>query len=626
MRHLSFSVLAVSAPFLLAACGKSAETAAPPTDAPLACEEAFVVGSSGSEVLNLKAKVVADEVRNVSAGIAGAVEALDCEKGKPVKAGALVAKIVPDPTDPSVRTLASQRDALALQISNTEGIRTSTKANFATQLGSLSTQKANLDTQERLLSSNLAKIVEQKSYGVKDIDKQLELLALQLKTADVQIADLRASEKKLEESKTADVAKIAAGIRNSRSQAKALVSNALVQIDETYGISDKNREKNDAFETYLSAKNEGLKNGVVSGWTSANAALAGFDALSDDAVANYLQTVSELLAKTKESVKASVPTSVLTQTSVDGLFNTFAQYETNVISAKNGIETAVRSLETVRNGYDNQILALSTQIDAAENAKASIRANVENVKDNKLGTYVSSLDLQKNQAESSLETVRTNRAGVLSQIDALRSQQEISLNQLDNQLAQLRSSLATVNANLLPQSLFSDTDGTFKERPVTAGNKVVPGAVLCQILPAKSGFKVQVFSSSEIPLPAPVAFAADGKTYASELRTRLPYQDPATQNFLYEITAATVGGKPADFAALSEGRILDVAVTLAGNPKSAAKILIPIDFVENTITGFRVKTRSADGKVVKKDVVPGDLDSDRIAVKSGLSVGDTVCR
>lgn len=410
MRTLLVFPTLISSALLLIGCGKSAEIPAPPAEEPLSCKETFVVGSSGSEVLNLKGKVVADNVRNAVSGIAGTVEFLDCEKGKPVKAGALVAKIVPDPTDPAVKNLASQREALVLQIANTESIQASTKSNFATQLGSLATQKSNLDTQERLLASNLSKIAEQKSFGMKDIDKQLELLAIQLKTVDVQIADLSASSKKLEESKTADVGKIATGIRNSRSQAKALVSNALVQIDETFGISDKNREKNDAFDTYLSAKNEGLKTSVLSGWSAANAAIAGFDALSDDDVAKYLQSVADLLAKTKDSVKASVPTSVLTQSAIDGLFATYAQYETNVLAAKNGIENAARSLETVRNGYDNQILALSTQINAAENSKKSVQSNVDNVKNNKLGTYVASLDLQANQAEASLETVRTNRA------------------------------------------------------------------------------------------------------------------------------------------------------------------------------------------------------------------------
>lgn len=138
---------------------------------------------------------------------------------------------------------------------------------------------------------------------------------------------------------------------------------------------------------------------------------------------------------------------------------------------------------------------------------------------------------------------------------------------------------------------------------------------------------MQVYSSGELPLPAEAKFSVDGKTYASKLENRLPYQDPVTQNSLYEISSATVAGKSVDLAAtLAEGRVLDVSVTLPGKTRSIGKILLPIDFIENTITGFRVKVKAPDGKIVKKDVVPGDLDSDRIAIKSGLSSGETVCR
>lgn len=614
---------------LLASCGKSQESAAPVSQTgSSACSDTFQVGSAGDRALTLKAKVLSDNVRNLSSGNAGTVQSLSCEKGKKVRAGDVIAKIVPDFSDVSVKNQVSQKESLSSQLSNTREILASTNSNFATQLGSLQTQKSNLENQISILEDTLAKIEEQRGYGVSDIDKQLDLLNIQLSTLDTQIADLTASKAKLQDSKKADLAKLDSNLANARNQSKALVANALTVLDETYGISDKNREKNDAYDTYLGAKDSSLKNSVVSGWSTANAAFMKFDSMDSDAQSAFLGSVADLLGKAKESVKGSVVSTNFSQTTIDSLFSTIVQFENGILSAKGGFDTVGKSFDTVRNTYDTQILSLDTQINGAQNSKKSVEANVENVKSNKLGTYVSSLDLQKNQSVSSLATLKTNLSGVNSQIESLQSQKEIQINQLNNQIAQLENSLTNVSNALVAQTVVSDVAGTVKEKSATEGNKVAAGATVCQIVPDESGLKIQAYSPDDLPLPLPVSFEIDGKKYSSELKAKLSYQDPVTQNSIYETASSAVSdGKTVGLSSVvSEGRVLDVSATASGSAFASAKVSVPVNFITNTIGGFKAKVKAADGSVSEKPVVLGDLDSDRVEVRSGLSSGDVLCR
>lgn len=622
-------IAAVFCAVLLASCGKSQEAATPAvSNSGTACAETFQVGSSSDRALTLKAKVLSDNVRNLSAGNGGTVESLSCEKGKKVRAGDVVAKIIPDFSDVSVKNQVSQKESLASQLSNTREILASTNSNFATQLGSLQTQKSNLENQVSILEDTLSKIEEQRGFGVSDIDKQLDLLNIQLSTLDTQIVDLSASKEKLQDSKKADLSKLDSNLANARNQSKALAANALTMIDETYGISDANKDKDAAYEAYIGAKDTGLKSSVTSAWTVANASLSKFDSMTSDEQSAYLQSLASLVSLAKQSVKASVIASTFPQSAIDSLFGTLVQFENGILTAKGSFDTVGKSFDTVRNTYDTQILSLDTQINGAENSKKSVLANIDNVKSNKLGTYVSSLDLQKNQSVSSLATLKTNLSDVNSQIESLQSQKEIQVNQLNNQIAQLENSLTNVTNALGTQTVVSDVAGMVKEKSATEGNKVAAGATVCQIVPDESGLKIQAYSPDDLPLPLSVSFEIDGKKYVSELKTKLSYQDPVTQNSIYETSSSAVfDGKSVGLSSVvSEGRVLDVSATASGSALSNAKISVPVNFITNTIGGFRVKAKSADGSVTEKTVVLGDLDSDRVEVRSGLSSGDVLCR
>lgn len=96
----------------------------------------------------------------------------------------------------------------------------------------------------------------------------------------------------------------------------------------------------------------------------------------------------------------------------------------------------------------------------------------------------------------------------------------------------------TANINLSEREIYAEVDGIVKEKGASAGNKVGSSAMLCQILPDESSLKFQVYSSVDIPVPSDVTTVVDGKTYVAKIVSKLPYQDPTTQNFIYETSGS----------------------------------------------------------------------------------------
>ena len=448
MKKTSILLLLVISSLTFVSCSSTKEQEKIPETTALNCSQDLVVNSGSGQSLSLKAKVVANNTKTILSSNGGNIEYLDCEKGKKVTEKTLIAKIKPDSSDPNTQNFVNQANMIGSQISNTQGIIASTKANFETQLNSLAVQKANTESQLKIANDSYTKIAEQKDFGVLDINKQLEALNIQIQTLQTQISDLGTSKSKLEDSKKADLDKIGLNLTNSKTQSKSLAGSVLLQIDQIFGISTENRNKNDEYENYLSAKNSSLKNEVERSWYGVNEKYQNFSTLSDSEISVYLQSLNDLATKAKEAIQNSVASSGFPQTTIDNFYSIFSQYETNIVTAKNGLDNIIKSVDTVSNSYDTQILSINTQINGAENSKKSVESNISNIKSNKLGTYTTSVDIQKNQTKSQIETLKGNLSSLTSQIDALKSQREIQLNQLNNQVSQLQSSLNTININL----------------------------------------------------------------------------------------------------------------------------------------------------------------------------------
>jgi len=485
----------------------------------ITCSNIYIIWSWKSEEATLKAKVVSNKIKNVLANNGWIITYLNCNLWINVKTKTLVAKIKPDWSDPNIKNLVNQKRSLETQIQNTKNIIYSTKSNFASQLKSLNIQKSNLKTQIDILTQNLAKLKQQKKYWVWDITTQIHTLKTQLQ-------DLENSKAKLEESKQADITKLKKSINNTTSSSKSFLTNVFLKIDETFGITDKNKHKNDAFESYLSAKNTSLKEKIKNDFLNLNNWIPNEN--DYEAWSEYLEKVHKLVVIVKQAVSNSVSSRVLPQTTINWWYSMFSQYDTSLLTFKTNIDNLTQSLKTVKNNYDTQILNLQTQINATKN-------NIGNLWENKLGSYTSSIDVQINQIQSQLDNTKSSLSNVLSQIDSLKSQENIQVKQLSSQLSSLNTSLRNIITNLSVQSIYAGVDWKIKLKKVAEWNKVWPNSLLCQIIPNKSSLKLQVYTNNLLNTDNwYVVVDVNSQKCKLNILSLLPYKDPVTQNNIYE--------------------------------------------------------------------------------------------
>jgi len=86
---------------------------------------------------------VGDNLKNIFSNIGGFVTDLDCQPGKKVTAGTLIATITPNEDDPTVKNFYLQQDALQEQLDNLQASYDLTEQNFEFQKQSLQAQADN---------------------------------------------------------------------------------------------------------------------------------------------------------------------------------------------------------------------------------------------------------------------------------------------------------------------------------------------------------------------------------------------------------------------------------------------------------------------------------------------------
>jgi len=566
------------------------------------CTNFYTISGENNQNYTLQAKVISSNTKNIISNSAWIVKYLNCNAWQKVTKKTLIAKISPDWTNSNVKNLINQKKSLQSQILNIKNIISSTRNNFASQLDSFGIQKANLKQQIKNLTENLQKLGNQKGYWIWNLKTQLSSLQTQLK-------DLKNSKEKLKQSKQDELSKLNKNIENTILQAGSLTKNIFLQIDEIYGITNENRHRNDAFKTYLSAKDTSAKENIKTK----------FRQLINKKVENwseYLKELDDLVNLVKNSIKSSVTSRTLPQTMIDGWYSMFSQYDTNLINIKNSLDTLSENLSTVKNNYDNQILSLQTQINTVKN-------NIENIKNNKFGSYTSSIDIQLNQTKSQLDTTKSNLSNIISQISSLKDQEKIQIKQLENQLSQLQSSLNSININLSSQNIYAQVNGKVKIKKVSVNNKVWPNSLLCQIVPNKSSMKLQVFSNINWNLKF-VSFTDDNwKKCKLKVISKLPYKNILTQDNIFET-------ENIKNCSLNQGQILSVNGNIwewnmiSKNIKQ--KIYIPLKFVIDTMNWQSVYKVIWSWDYKKIALQLWNIDGTNIEVLSGLNIGDKICK
>jgi len=578
------------------------------SDIDITCSKDFIVWIQTEQNLSLKAKVISANIKNIVSNNAWIVSFLNCENWKVVNSKTLIATIKPDWSDPNIQNLLNQKTSLQNQITNLQNIISSTKSDFSLQFQSLNNQKTSIENQIGLLENSLKQLDNQTIYGINDLKSQVNTLQTQLE-------DLKTSKATLEKTKNADLEKLDKNIKNNILQAENLSKDVLLKIDEIYWITDKNNNKNNSFEDYLSAKNISLKNKIKNEFIKLNNNLP----TNYDWWSLYIWQLDDFIKIVQESIKDSVPSSAFTENQIDSFYNMFVQYDNNLIILKNALDTLINNLETVKNNYDNQIINLQTQINNISN-------QIANINQNKLNSYTSNLDIQTNQNKSQITNLKTNVDNIISQINSLQEKEKIQINQLENQLNQLKTSLNQININLQEQNIYANVIWKIKSKNVSVWNKIWPNSLLCQIIPDKAWLKIQVYTNKDLQIQDYILFKDGEKDCKAKIDLLLPYKDTLTLNNIYETeNFAICNNKNIDISKIfSEWKIIDLNYT--NNDNISKNIKIPLDFVINKITGNYVKKVLSWWKIETVKINLENIDWYYAEIWSWIMIGDKICR
>lgn len=597
----------------------------------LSCSNYLTVNWWTWESLNLKAKIVADNVKNIVSNNWGNIEYLDCEKGKKVSEKTLIVKIKPDYSDPNIQNLTNQSSMINSQILNTKGIISSTRSNFESQAKQLQNQKENNLSQIAILSKNLDNLRKTQNLTSWDIGLQTQSIQDQISSLSESKAYTEKNIKILTANKQWDLNKINDNIKNLNKQLISTIKDCFEKVDNVFGLTEANKYKNDAYEDYISVRNSALKNKVESEFFNLKERFDRYDSMNSAEISSFVWDVSTLLKDAADAINASVPWGSLTQAQIDSYYSSYISLSntssTSILATKTSLDNIVNSLSTTENSYDNQITSLQNQLNTTVSNIQTLQINLDNLKNNKWESSMISIDSNINSIQSQITNLESSNRNIEQQLSALNESKSIQINQLENQLAQLNSNLNTIGINLNWQSIYAWTSWIVKEKSSSLGNKVWSNSLICQILPDKTSLKLQVYSSSDLPLPLEIKFSFDGKEYSTKLVNKLPYQDPVTQNYIYDASnSISLDDKTVSLSdVFSEWKTLDVHTVAENTAKVSNKIYIPINFVSNTIAWSKVKIKDETWNISEKSVVLWELDSSNIEIRSGLNKWEVIC-
>jgi hypothetical protein len=153
-------------------------------------------------------------------------------------------------------------------------------------------------------------------------------------------------------------------------------------------------------------------------------------------------------------------------------------------------------------------------------------------------------------------------------------------------------------------------------------NKVNPNTMLCQVVPAgNNAIKIQIFSPYQLNIGQKITFLDwENKLWESLIEYQLPYIDPTTQNYTYEITSTNL-----DFIEWQR-----IGIWLQMDSSSTWNIMIPLDYVQPKLDWYYVYIKVSNAQwqsaAFDKKIQVWDIDNGYIQVLSWLQIGNILMK
>ena len=318
-------------------------------------------------------------------------------------------------------------------------------------------------------------------------------------------------------------------------------------------------------------------------------------------VANLQSELKVLSAKLKKmdptTEKAKVPVEVkpiLTST-----FESYSTIQANVTAEDLGIASSetggrVMSLNVNEGDYVNKGQLIAT-------------VNLETLEQQKLELQTS-LSLAQTVFERQQRLWNQNIGSELQYLEAKNAKERIE------------QSLSTFDSQLAKKNVYAPISGVVDMVNVKQGEMAGPGAPIIMILntsqlkieadvPEKFLSSVKRGSRAEVYFPA---LDIETQKTINSVGRRI---DPANRTFKIEMNTSSMGGK------IKPNLLAEVTVK---EQSIKDVITIPVNLLQQEVSGDNFVFVERDGKAVKKKVVTGISNDDSIIIEDGLQDGDNL--
>lgn len=485
---------------------KAPTTDKPTTDA-VELPVEYTVWAATNENGEVFGTILATNGATITTSVWWVVESLNCQPGKEVKKGDVIANFAPS-EDLQTENLRIQQNYLSQQVGVYNDSLQSALHNVDIQIQTLYDQKATNENQLALLKQNLENAKKWKELSVWDNTIQLSSLTTQL-------ANLQSQQE-------ADTLKLTDALKNQASSAQTTALWALSLVDNTFWITDPQKIiLKDPFIWWKDLQNKDI---VISDFTKVKWLIAGLTSATGTKTSNDLQTIAEYFSLVAKVISNSIADSrYLPQTQIDSLFTTFNWTAQWVIQAKSNYDSTYAGNTTVRATYNTQITALQNQILSLSWNKTEL-TNISN-------------DTQINLLQSQINTLQLTIASFDNQLGSLQNSKSIQTQQTNWQLLGVEQNLKILENNLGGEVLYTPIDWVVKTVSAIVGNKFGANVSICTIWPKTvESLKAQFFSTRELTVWQDI-FIYDSATLLGTWT--IDYQtesvDPQTQNKWYEV-------------------------------------------------------------------------------------------
>lgn len=576
------------------------------------CIDPYKIWSTNKNNLKLKWVIISDDTRTISSPILWVIDSLNCEVWKEVWEDTIIAKINPDFNNPNIINYSIQKGSLVNQKTNLESVKLSTISSFDIQITGLENQIGDLEEQINIIDKNISLTKKSSDISKGDLEKQIQGLEDTLISLEENLELL--SQAKKEALNKIDISK-----NTLITNIKSSLWDNLLKIDEVFWITKANKDLNDDYEMYISAKNTSLRNEVKEEFRKLNTIFKDFDNLDDNEILKLLSDLINLNDLVMDAMKESIENVNFTQTQIDSYYSIFLTYLNNITSLKDSFDSIENTYSSTSTNYDTQILSLENQIDSS-------KTSLDNLKTNKIDSVDVWLDLKLSELDSQSKTLNSSLENLSSNLANLKATKESQILSLDNQILQIQQSIDSLNVHLSSRNVYANVSWKVKEKLSSKWNNIWINSSICQIIPNDKSTKIKIYSPVELDLEDKLVFEFDNESYEIIVENELIYKDPVTQNYIYESNYLND-----DY--FKDGEIISLSFSETTKEENQDKEIldiskdkkIPISYVINKIDGNFVNIQSGSW-IIKREIELWNINWDFVDVSLWLENINEICR